>query len=188
MAQEYTELMAARGVVGHYYQVDFHPRNPFSLAYVSRAPTAETLMKANDAFNAAAGQADSAEANLIMRIQNCITTDAHYLDHVVGPAITTKPGYYQVWVIEPQCSVPSLLGINQRFEKLFGVDMELHLPMEGSPSFTTVAIVVQWKDGAAHGRGWDQWNAGEGKALQELKAEFDSCWTTVDGVTLRTLF
>ena len=71
-------------------------------------------------------------------------TDAHYLDYVVGPAITTKPGYYQVWVIEPECSVPSLLGINQRFEKLFGVDMELHLPMEGSPSFTTAAIVVHW--------------------------------------------
>jgi len=188
LAHEYTDWMASHDVVGHYFQFDLHASRPFDLAYVSRAANAETLLKADAAFNAASAQECSAEAKLVARVTECVHFHTHSLSRVVVPPMTFKPGYFQVRFIEPKCTLTKISALTQRFEQMFEVNVELRAPMDGNASQARIAAVAQWKDAVAYGRAWDKWNAGEGKALQALQAELAACGTTVDGATLSTLF
>jgi len=100
VATDFRAWMSKHGVSGRFYTTEHSQDNAGVLVYVSRAPNAEVLGTALDAF-----AADPAAKKVSARAQKYVKTTGRGTARVYGKALTFAPGdYVQLTTAQPTCS------------------------------------------------------------------------------------
>ena len=186
VATDFRAWMSKHGVSGRFYTTEHSQDNAGVLVYVSRAPNAEVLGTALDAF-----AADPAAKKVSARAQKYVKTTGRGTARVYGKALTFAPGdYVQLTTAKPTCSPAEIHALVQRFSKATGMDTELLVPFNSS-ALETVTILSRFSSRAAWGKSWDMVTeqiADAGSDTAKVIKDFGACGSVVSRTTFQPLF